>query len=455
MPIDFNSKKWWDDTSGMHTNYTPTKYAQSIGNAAGATVQNYTGVNPSMVFTNANEGGLYSATPYVNLYKPTGPSYTDFRSRLGVDIGSSIAKARKDGVWSAINISPRSVAYSIASLSPYGAYSVFNLNAPGKRGFGWGSHGDPGAEIYRSDFTLQSNVVTKWSKTGGTKKDGGWVTKKRNKLTPFRGDRVNVIDYSKRKLNEVYNWRTPFLGAKTGNILGGLNPDVTQDFIKFFFTGPKLHNNNTADEDDVMVFRAIITSLDDSFSPEWTPVKMIGRADANYHYGGFTRDMSLAFTVYATDRDEMKPIYRKLNALAGYTAPTYDKTSIGLIGPWMRITIGDLLIQQPVIINSLSYGLASADTPWEINIENDPEMKQAPMQITVTITFKVITDYLPEKNGQFYTLAKSNTIDGPQKGTHNWLTDTTNTTLIRKDDASTQDSKLKEKLAQAFDLTDF
>ena len=204
-----------------------------------------------------------------------------------------------------------------------------------------------------------------------------------------------------------------------------------------------------------MVFRAIITSLDDSFSPEWTPVKMIGRADANYHYGGFTRDMSLAFTVYATDRDEMKPIYRKLNALAGYTAPTYDKTSIGLIGPWMRITIGDLLIQQPVIINSLSYGLASADTPWEINIENDPEMKQAPMQITVTITFKVITDYLPEKNGQFYTLAKSNTIDGPQKGTHNWLTDTTNTTLIRKDDASTQDSKLKEKLAQAFDLTDF
>lgn len=448
-PISQQIKTWWDTTSGIHTNYTPSKFAQSLGNAAGATIQNYTGVNPSMVFTNANESGLYSTTPYINLYKPIGTSFTDFRSRLGTGIASSIVKARKDGTFAALNISPRATVYALASISPYGAYSVFNLNAPGKRGFGWGSHGDPAARIYRSDFTIQSNVATKWNVS-----EKKWVTKTRNKLTPFRGDRVNVIDYSKRSLDKVYNWRTPFFSAGMADILGGLNPDTTQDFIKFYFTGPKLHNNSTED-DDVMVFRATITSLDDSFSPEWTAVKMVGRADPNYHYSGYSRDMSLSFVVYATDRDEMKPIYRKLNALAGYTAPTYDANSIGLIAPWMRITIGDLLIQQPVLINSLQLTLTDADTPWEINIENDPEMKQAPMKISVTMTLKVITDYLPEQNGQFYTLSKSSDKFGPQNGTHNWLTDETNRTIKRAKDESTADDSFKFKIARAFDLTNF
>jgi len=455
MPIDFNSNEWWNNTSGLHTNYTPSKYAQSIGNAAGAAVQNYTGVNPAMVFSNnTNNGGLFSTTPYVNLYKPIGPLFSDFRSRLGVDIGSSIIKARKDGTWSALNISPRSVAYSIASMAPYGAYSVFNLNASGRRGFGWGSHGDPGAAIFKSDFTLQSNIVTKWKSNGGTDEKGGWETKKRNILTPFRGDRVNVIDYSKRKLDEIYIWKKA-LFPKVAKALGGLNPNVTQDFIKFYFTGPKLYNGNDTDIDDVMVFRATITTLDDSFNPEWSAVKMIGRADSNFHYGGFSRDMSLSFTIYATDRDEMKPIYRKLNALAGYTAPTYDSGSIGLIAPWMRLTLGDLLIQQPVLINSLQLGLMDADTPWEINIENDPEMKQAPMKISVTMTLKVITDYLPEQNGQFYTLSKSNTIKGPEKGTHNWLTDTTNRTIKRAENDTTSGDKFKDKLKRAFGLSQF
>ena len=99
---------------------------------------------------------------------------------------------------------------------------------------------------------------------------------------------------------------------------------VTQDFIKFYFTGPKLFNGNSnakTDTDDIIIFRAAITNLDDSFTANWSPINMIGRADPNYHYTGFGRDLSISFDIYATDRDEVKPIYRKLNALAGYTAP--------------------------------------------------------------------------------------------------------------------------------------
>ena len=433
-----------------HTNFTPGKAGQLLGNAAGAAIQNYTGVNPASVFKNGAQDNTYATTPFSKLHKIPGFELTDFRSRLGENVGTSILLARKDGLWAALNISPRSTAYAAASMTPIGAYGVFNLNAPGRRGFGWGSHGDPSAKLFKSDFTLQSNIVTKWSKLTNS-----WATKLRNVVNPFRGDRVNVIDYSKRTLKDTYRWRNPII-PDIPSVLGGLNPNLTQDFIKFYFTGPALSNGADATtKDDIIVFRATITSLDDSFSPEWSQVKMIGRADPNYHYGGYSRDMSLSFTIYATDRDELKPIWRKLNALAGYTAPTYDADSIGLIGPWMRVTIGDLLKHQPVILDSLQLQLMDADTPWEINIENDPEMKQVPIKIGVTMQLKVITDYLPQKNGNFYTLSKNNNDYGQLKGTYNWLTDKDNTTQQAIDELTPADMKFQDKLKAALSLKDF
>jgi hypothetical protein len=140
---------------------------------------------------------------------------------------------------------------------------------------------------------------------------------------------------------------------------------------------------------------------------------MVGRADSNYHYTGFSREVSLDFTVAATDRDEMKPIWRKLNALAGYTAPDYNARGIAYTGPWMRVTIGDLYYQQAAILTSLSYTLNDSDTTWEINIENDPDMMQLPQKVTVSIGLTLIGNELPQKNGRFYSLSH-------QKKRKNW-----------------------------------
>jgi hypothetical protein len=152
---------------------------------------------------------------------------------------------------------------------------------------------------------------------------------------------------------------------------------------------------------------------------------MIGRADSNYHYTGVTRDLQLDFTVYATDRDELKPIWRKLNALAGYTAPEYDPESIAMIAPFMRITIGDLFVQQAVIITSLGFTLHDTDTNWEINIENDKTMMQVPHKVSVSLGLTPIMDQLPQKGGRFYTLAKDFDSTGqPKPGNDDWLSDT-------------------------------
>ena len=345
-----------------------------------------------------------------------GVMYPDFRARKGY-VPPMI---RLDGASAALRGSIIAGIYAAASASPFGPYSVFNLDGMGKTGFGLGDHDNPYA--FRNDFTTVSHVATRWKKTGGW----GITFNPIEMATPFRGDKVNVIDFGQRTRKNIYQWKRSGLGDALGiDLLDRFG--TTQDFIKFYFTGPKLYNGAAEDEvDDVLVFRAIITGFSDTFSPSWTPITMIGRADQNYHYTGVTRDVSLDFTVYASDRDEMKFIYRKLNALAGYTAPEYDPNSIAMKAPWLRLTIGDLFTHQAVIITNLSYTFQDSDTTWEINIEQDPEMMQAPHKISVSLSLTPIMDFLPQKGGRMYSLTDEKEYDRysqPKPGNRNWLSD--------------------------------
>jgi hypothetical protein len=349
----------------------------------------------------------------------------DFRARVNL-----LRPSRNDGksmTNSFIRFSGKGEQYFEAAKSREGAYSQFNLSAPGKNGYGWGEHDAPGAD--RSDFTQTTQAATRWNEN---KQEWEAYLDPKVANTPFRGDKVNVIDLKRAvKLDQAYIWKPTAIGAKADET------NSTQDFIKFYFTGPNLQNGLPKDsevKDDIMVFRTIITQLNDSFNANWTPVNLIGRADPNYHYTGYSRDLSLSFDVYATSRDELKFIWRKLNALAGYTAPEYNSKEIAMRAPWMRITIGDLFIQQPVVLNSLSYDYAT-DASWEINIEDDPTNMQVPFKIGVSCQFNLISDYLPQKNGRFFSLAKQYESNAkPITGDDNWLSDFLGNTAPRPEE---------------------
>ena len=328
-----------------------------------------------------------------------------------------------------------------------------------------------------NDFTKRSEVATTWNPIAGIDikdslakaknlKDGGsinqntgaWVRSK-NPLeltTRFTGDKVTVIDFGKRSNNSIYQWKPE--GAIAGalnkaeifgvNIGESLGVGRTNDLIKFFFTGPKLYPGST-EVDDVIVFRAVINSLTDSFSANWSPVQFIGRADPNYTYQGFSRNFDIGFTVYASNRDELKPIYRKLNYLASYTAPEYSDDTLVMKAPYLRITVGDLLVQQPIAVNSIFYTFQDAETTWETNIEQDPTNMEVPKKIDVTLSGFLITDYLPQKGGRFYTLAKEFDKEGqPKPGNNDWLSDAVQTEAktLSFDDLSRRQKKQAEKL---------
>jgi hypothetical protein len=383
----------------------------------------------------------YAVADPRNNFSIPGVAYPDFRARKGY---RNPLEIRLDGASAATRGSIKAAIYAAANASYVGPYSIFNLDGQGKSGFGWGDHGNPYA--LKNDFTAQSHVATKWDA-----KEWKPVTNPLSIATAFRGDKVNVIDFGKRNLKEAYLWRPKrqVLGADLDKL------GLTQDFIKFYFTGPKLQAGNEIDTDDIIVFRAIMNNLSDTFSPSWTAQQLIGRADPNYHYTQFTRDLQLDFSVYATDRDELKPIWRKLNALAGYTAPEYVADSIALRAPWMRITIGDLFVQQPVIITSLGFTLHDSDTTWEINIENDPTMMQVPHKISVSMGLTPIMDQLPQKGGRFYTLAKEFDEQAqPKLGNNNWLSDAKSNSNLNSEfgDAKSKINNAKSKINKTLDI---
>lgn len=452
IPAEWDSAvsgQWIAPKRAQSTNISTTSVAKLGSGAAiniGASISGIPQVaeigDSLLGLSTQNLSSTYSTLDYGQLKPIPGVKYADFRARRVLKNSQAnsggITKIRLDGAAAATrgegnNI--KAALYAAASANPLGgAYAVFGLNGAGQTGYGWGDHGNPYA--LRNDFTAQSHVATKWVTRNDLTAKGDWVPTPNPlaRVTPFRGDRVNVIDFGQRTLSTAYQWR-PTRKKRDGTDRNKLvdKLGLTQDFIKFFFTGPKLHagtnNPDNTETDDIIVFRAIINSLSDTFNPGWSPVTMIGRADPNYQYTGVSRDLNLDFTVYATDRDEMKPIWRKLNALAGYTAPKYNN-DISLGAPWMRVTIGDLFHQQPMILTSLSYTLLDSDTTWEINIEDDKTMMQVPHKVSVSCAFSVITDFLPQRNGRFYSLAKRYTNDtnevygrDPIVGDDNWLSD--------------------------------
>ena len=74
-----------------------------------------------------------------------------------------------------------------------------------------------------------------------------------------------------------------------------------------------------------LYFRAGINSIGDSFTPSWTQVQEIGRADPKVMMEGWGRSFSLDLTLAAGSSGELKPMWEKLNTLASWTAPDYSK----------------------------------------------------------------------------------------------------------------------------------
>jgi hypothetical protein len=347
--------------------------------------------NPAFPASLTDRDHRFSTLPYAEIRKiaKDRPSRTiqinDFRTNLTGDTKT-------------FSTSTDNVNYTDGSLS--------------KR-YGFGDHGNPNAD--RSDPYTRTSIDG-----AGQEQDRGNIdsalgdikTKGRfgiSNANGFRGDKITAIDYNAKSIsqNDIY-------------------PDGVRDFIKFYFSGIDLYDDG---KDNVIVFRSTIKDLADSFSPSWSTVSIIGRPDGPAIYSSFERNISFNFTVAATSREELVPMWRKLNYLATFTMPIYGGGKPG--GALCRMTIGDMFNNTPGYFTGLTIGVneesswdladdATADKTNTIRKKKNKYSKQLPTIVDVDVQFKIIHDWRPQQGGRAYHLYKGNYTPASQDGSWLW-----------------------------------
>jgi hypothetical protein len=202
-----------------------------------------------------------------------------------------------------------------------------------------------------------------------------------------------------------------------------VDTENTNDLVKFRI---EAINNDDPGESVFIHFRAFLDSFSDAYTANWNPTKYVGRGEEFYTYGGFTRGSNINWTVAAQSKDELIPMYQKLNYLASNLTPDYSGKGY-MRGPMMRLTVGGYLYSQPGFITSLTYTV-DENTPWEIGINNistesdtntlagetkvsDNSVKELPHIIKVIMAYTPIHTFVPRKQDNVYKgpLAGQNT----------------------------------------------
>ncbi len=204
------------------------------------------------------------------------------------------------------------------------------------------------------------------------------------------------------KLQEKYyeevSDKKPFKGVRdranaTPILPETANPNGT-DFIDFYFKTTQW--NESTPSVRYLQFSAIINTINESVTPEYSEQRYLGRPDKYYVYNGVDRDITMSITLYPNSIDEFPFLMEKLNYLVGLCYPQYS-TAGHMIAPNVDMTVGDMFREQPGYLTSLAINVQE-NTTWEL------DLFQFPKHITADFTFRYYGKHVPHQFGKHYDI---------------------------------------------------
>ena len=179
---------------------------------------------------------------------------------------------------------------------------------------------------------------------------------------------------------------------------------------------------------EILVFRCAVTGLTDTFTPTWSTINYIGQPDQGAFYGGIGRTLAFNLKVYATTRQEMVPMWQRLNALTHYTMPTVGYNFM-MTAPLMKLTIGDMYSQMPCYMTALTMTIPD-NALWETNTgglvdlpggvigakgtnsDAIQDLHQLPREVDINMTVTVIGHEKPVKGSHSFGPRSSQAASG-------------------------------------------
>ena len=203
----------------------------------------------------------------------------------------------------------------------------------------------------------------------------------------------------------------------------------SKDLIKFAFEC--VDNTNVVDT-TAIIFRAFLEGqITDTNTADYSSFKYLGRGETFRTYQGFDRTIGFAFKMFAQSRQEMLPMYMKLNHLISQVYPDYSPEYNLMRGNVIKLTIGDYIYRVPGFLENVNVTIDNDNTPWEIVLNqykweglsyqpsqriatevlggdsgaaqfdsifrDEDDVRQLPHMVSVQCSFKPIMDLLPRK----------------------------------------------------------
>ena len=254
--------------------------------------------------------------------------------------------------------------------------------------------GDMSISDFRKDVLNSSNIVTRDYRA----RDVNITTRVGIGNPGARKDRVNTSIPFIPGQDKVNMYPITTLNSPVG-IAGFSVIDGNRDLIKFAF---ETISNSNPDKSKAMFFRAYLTGYNDSHEAQWDSKRYAGRGENFYTYQGFDRTVSFNFKVAAQSKQEMKFIYSKVSYLLSTLYPEYGVGTGFMKGNFTKLTIGDLFVRTPGILNSLNLTVAD-EYAWEIAMNepeggSDKDMLETPQIMDIAVNFKPILRHLPRND---------------------------------------------------------
>ena len=200
---------------------------------------------------------------------------------------------------------------------------------------------------------------------------------------------VRVVD---QRIPSAWSSATnsPKPGKTTRGSLGVVPDGEGSDFIPLIIT-------SVTQDATTIQFKALLTSLSDSFSPTWNDYNYVGRQDTVKSFKGITRSISLGFKVVAWgNRETASTLFQRLETLAKITTVGVPNSKGYIEAPLILAVVGNILNGALCACTSLKYDFNPAEYSWDVE-------KGLPMLADVSMELAILTD-----NNQKLFNAKTN-----------------------------------------------
>ena len=348
------------------------------------------------------QSGKLTGTPLINILDKvatigetnrgadtTKPAYTflrkdELRKKLG--IGEAFIPEKKNGK-EIIDDLGRFIAQNKPNLTIHSYLQTYGEIGKRSKTLLEGNMVDKPTDLNYEAFLVKQK--TRGTKGPSTMRVNLGFAGKNNVFVPEKSgfDRINALD-----INELPEEQTPFL----------------RELIPFRF----FHIT----ENRWIVFRAYLSGITENNSANWNEKRYIGRADPVYTYIGATRKLNFNFDIHPESAKELKPLWKKINAVTALCWPKYidlprsggKNASLGqyMVGPFVRLTIGDMYNQVPGLVNSVTIVVDDTGT-WEdrrgkVGKDDESFVAQLPKYIRITVDFTIIGKEIFDSDAKFF-----------------------------------------------------